>query len=67
MRLNTEKIRRLKEAQGLTWQQIADKMGANSRQYVYEYVRHERVTGAEKFAKVFGVEPIDLITTDRAA
>jgi len=67
MKLNVEKIRRLKKAQNLTWQEIAHKMGANSRQYVYEYVRHERITGAEKFAKVFGINAIDLIIEDEAA
>ena len=61
MKLDTDKIKRLKEAQNLTYQDIANKMGLKSRQHVYDYIKFERISGAEKFAKVFGVNPIDLI------
>jgi len=61
MKLNTKKIIRLKKAQNLTWQQLANKMGLKSRQHAYDYILNKRVTGAEKFAKALGVDTQDLI------
>jgi len=61
MKLDIEKIKRLKKSRNLTYQDIADMMGFKSRQHVYEYIRYARITGAEKFAKVFGLDPKDLI------
>ena len=61
MKLDTEKIKRLKEARGITYREIAKLMGLNSRQHVFDFIKFKRITGAEKFAKVFGVDPKDLI------
>ena len=61
MKLDTDKIKRLKKSRNLTYQDIAGLMGFNSRQHVYEYIRHKRISGAEKFAKIFGVDAKDLI------
>ena len=61
MKLNVKKIKELKKAQNLTYDEIAERMGLNSKQHVYDYIANERVTGAEKFAKVFGIDPIELI------
>lgn len=61
MKLDTEKIKRLKDAAGLTYADLAKRMGLKSRQHVFDYITNERITGAEKFAKVFGVDAKDLI------
>ena len=61
MELDIDKIKRLKEARGLTYQDLAKLMGFNTRQNVFELIRHKRLSGAEKFAKVFGVDAKDLI------
>ena len=52
MKLDIEKIKRLKEARNLSYEDLAKLMGLNSRQHVFDYIRHERISGAEKFAKV---------------
>lgn len=61
MELNSKKIKNMKLAAGYTWQQIAEKMGLNSRQAVYDLILNKRLKSAEKFARVFGVDPKDLI------
>ena len=61
MKLDTQKIKRMKKAAGLTWLQIAEKMGLKSRQAVYDLILNKRLSGAERFAKVFGLDPKDLI------
>lgn len=61
MELDTDKIKRLKTAAGFTWQEIADKMGLPTRQSVYDYIFNKRLKSADKFAKIFGVDPKDLI------
>jgi len=61
MELDTEKIKRLKESAGMTWAQIAGLMGLKTRQAAYDLILNKRITGAEKFAKVFGLDPKDLI------
>jgi len=61
MKLNVKKIRQLKKAKGLTWNEIARLAGLNSRQAIFHFVRYERISGAELFAKVFKINPKDLI------
>ena len=61
MKLNSEKILKLKKLHGLTYQQIANRMGLKHRQHVFDYIKNKRLSGAEKFAKVFGIDPKDLI------
>jgi transcriptional regulator with XRE-family HTH domain len=59
--LDTDKIERLKKLHGYTYDDLARKMGLNSRQHVYDYIKHKRIAGAVKFAEIFGVDPKDLI------
>lgn len=61
MKLNVKKIRQLKKAKGLTWHDIARLGGANSRQAVFHFIKHESISGAELFAKAFKVNAKDLI------
>ena len=61
MKLNKEKIIKIKLALGLTWQEIADRGGANTRQSAYLKYKEGSALQAEYFGKVFGIKPKDLI------
>jgi len=61
LKLNIKKVKKFKRKLGLTWQDIADMGGKKSKQAVYDYVLHERVSGAVFFAGVFKCKPKDLI------
>ena len=61
LRLNSNKVKKIKQKLGLTWEDIAKMGGKKSKQAVYDYVLKERVSGAVFFAKVFKCKPKDLI------
>ena len=61
MKLDIKKVKKLKKAYDLTWQDIADAAGLKSRQAIYDYIRTGSPNGARYFAKAFGVKPKDLI------
>jgi transcriptional regulator with XRE-family HTH domain len=61
MKLDSKKVRRLKKLHKLTWQQIAQKTGLKTRQAAFQIVSKERIGGADVFAKLFKLDPRDLI------
>ena len=60
MKLDTEKIKELKRQSGLTWIEIAERGGLESKQAAFEKAKGG-IKNAEFFAKVFGVKPQELI------
>jgi hypothetical protein len=61
MELNTEKIDQLRIVFGYTWQDIADKGGLKSRQHAWEKFKRRSIKSADFFAKIFNMNPKDLI------
>lgn len=61
MELNTEKILEIKAVMGFTYQDLADRMGFKHRQQVHDLIKQKRIWAADKFAKVFNMDPRDLI------
>lgn len=61
LKLNSNKVKKIKRKLGLTWDDIAKMGGKHSKQAVYDYVLNERVSGAVFFAKVFKCKPKDLV------
>jgi len=61
MKLNTKKITKIKSALGLTWDDIAKKGGLKSRQHAWEHFNRGSIKSAEFFAKIFNINPKDLI------
>jgi hypothetical protein len=61
MELDTEKIKKIKEALGLTWEQIAIKGGVNTKQQAWEHFNRGSIKSAEFFGRAFNFEPKDLI------
>ena len=61
MELNQDKILQLKKAWRLTWDDIAEQGNLNSRQHAFLKWKNKSVRAAEFFAKVFNMDPKDLI------
>ena len=62
LKLNKEKIKKLKELHDLSWQDIADMGNLNSRQNAFaKYANGGVVKSAEFFGKIFNMRPKDLI------
>ena len=61
MKLNTKKIRKLKQALGLTWADIAKIGKLKSRQHAYLKCNENSLKSADFFAKIFHAKPKDLI------
>ena len=61
MELDQERVKQIKKALNMTWQEIADKGGLNFRQHAYLKYHHKSVRAAEFFGKVFEMNPKDLI------
>ena len=61
MELDVDKITRLRQAQGMTLKDVADRMGLKTRQHVKVLLDYKNPRNAERFAKVFGVDPMYLL------
>ena len=61
MELNIEKIKKIKDAMGLTWGEIANITGLKSRQAAFDKLQPERIKSAEFFGRLFNMNPKDLI------
>lgn len=61
MKLDTEKIRTLKREANLTWDDIARIGGLEHRQTAYDKWARGNPAAAEFFARVFDIEPKDLV------
>lgn len=59
-KLDSEAIYKLKDAHGLTWTEIAERIGAKSRQQVYEAVKNESPLMIVPLSNLFGVGKIKL-------
>ena len=61
MELNVDKIIQIKRTIGLTWQEIAKIGGLKSRQHALSKCNKRSLRSAEFFAKIFHMDPKDLI------
>ena len=61
MRLDKEKIKRMKEACEFSWADIARLGKLQSRQHAYDKYKKGSMMSAEFFGKIFSVKPKDLI------
>jgi hypothetical protein len=61
MELDVDKIKRIKEALGLSWNDIAVKGNLNSRQHAWDKYRRKSIKSAEFFGRIFNINPKDLI------
>jgi len=61
MKLNKKKIENIKNAMGLTWEDVASKGKLKTRQAAYFKWRNGSALQAEFFAKIFNIDPKDLI------
>ena len=63
MKLNVKKVETQRKVRGFSYSKIAELAG-KKRQNIYDYIKHERVTGAKAFAKAFDMEERDFIIFD---
>jgi len=66
MELDIEKIKHIKKMLNLTYREIAEILGMDSRQQAHELIANRRLGAADKYAKVFTakgfpINPKDLI------
>ena len=63
LKLNVEKIRIEMDRAGIDEIELASRWGM-TRQGVYDFLQRRPITQAERFAKVFGLDPKDLIVNE---
>ena len=61
MELDQKRVLQLKKAFRLTWKDLANRGGLNSRQHAFLNWKNKSVRAAEFFGKIFDVNPKDLI------
>jgi len=61
MKLDTKKLKQLKEKHSMTYRELALRAGLNSREHAFYLIKSGSLKYAIVWGRIFDVEPVDLL------